>query len=130
MTMPDVRFNAILTPPVETLNTQNISKKTEHPSTSFSDILSEALEDADGVKFSKHAQSRLESRNIELDEDNLKKLGGAVDAAAQKGVRDSLILMNGLAFIVDVSDRTVVTAMPVDEASSNVFTNIDGAVIV
>lgn len=52
-----------------------------------------------------------------------------MDEASRKGVRDSLVLMNNLAFIVSVPDRTVVTAMPVDEAGANVFTNIDGAVI-
>lgn len=127
--MPEIRFNSILTPPVEPIKTQNISRQAEHLSASFSDVLSDALKDTDGVKFSKHAQTRLKSRNIELDDNNLKRLGGAVEAAAQKGVRDSLIVMNGLAFIVNVPDRTVVTAMPVNEAASSVFTNIDGAVI-
>lgn len=129
--MPEIRFNSILTPPVEPLKSQNIGRQAEYgPSAAFEDILSKAIDETDGVKFSKHAQVRLESRHIELDEGNLRKLGGAVDAAARKGVRDSLIVMDGLAFIVDVPDRTVVTAMPVDEASSNVFTNIDGAVII
>lgn len=127
--MPEIRFNSILTAPVQTSQEQNFSQQNQNISTSFSKILSDALTGIDSIKFSKHAQTRLESRNIELCEGDLKKLGGAFDAASEKGVQDSLIVMNGLAFIVNVPDRTVVTAMPVSEASSSVFTNIDGAVI-
>lgn len=128
--MPEIRFNSILTPPVQTAQAQSSTKQAQNNTdTSFSEILGDALDGTDSVKFSKHAQTRLESRNIELDEGDLKKLGGAVDAASTKGVQDSLILMNGLAFIVSVPDRMVVTAMSVGEASSGVFTNIDGAVI-
>jgi flagellar operon protein len=133
LNMPEIRFNPILSAgailPVQTSGINSSTKQTQKPSESFSEVFNNALTDTDGVKFSKHAQTRLESRNIELDEGDLKKLGGAVDAASEKGVQDSLIFMNGLAFIVNVPDRTVVTAMSVNEASSNVFTNIDGAVI-
>ena len=127
--MPEIRLNSILTPPVGTAQIQTSSQKTQNTKTSFSSILNDALNSTQTVKFSKHAQTRLESRNIALNESDIEKLEGAVDAVSQKGVQDSLVLMNGLAFIVSVPDRTVVTAMPVSEASSNVFTNIDGAVI-
>jgi flagellar operon protein len=125
-----MRLNPILSPPLQQTQTSSQTSQTkETQSGSFQEILSGEISNQDTVKFSKHAQTRLESRNIELGADDLKKLGGAVDVASQKGVQDSLIVMNGLAFIVSVRDRTVVTAMPMDEASSNVFTNIDGAVI-
>lgn len=127
--MPEIRLNSILTPPARTAQIQTSSQKAQNTKTSFSSILSDALDSTQTVKFSKHAQTRLESRNIALNESDIEKLEGAVDAVSQKGVQDSLVLMNGLAFIVSVPDRTVVTAMPVSEASSNVFTNIDGAVI-
>lgn len=127
--MPEIRFNSILTPPVQAAQNQSTSVKNSTPSVPFSDVLNDAISGTDEVRFSKHALTRLESRDIELDGSDLKKLSGAVDEAQSKGVSDSLILMNGLAFIVSVKDRTVVTAMPVSETSSNVFTNIDGAVI-
>jgi flagellar operon protein len=127
--LPEIGIGSIYMPTVQTAQAQIPSKKTQEASASFSEILSGALAETDSVKFSKHAQTRLESRNIELDEGDLQRLGGAVDAASEKGVQDSLIVMNGLAFIVSIPDRTVVTAMPVSEASSSVFTNIDGAVI-
>lgn len=126
--MPGIRFNPILTPPIsKPQSTNNQSSKIN--GSSFEDLLSGEISKHDGVKFSKHAQTRLESRNIELQSDDMDKLNNAVSKASSKGVQDSLIVMNGLAFIVNVPDRMVVTAMPVSEASSNVFTNIDGAVI-
>ncbi|MDR7865461.1 MAG: TIGR02530 family flagellar biosynthesis protein [Sporomusaceae bacterium] len=94
---------------------------------SFNQVLAQELT---GVKFSQHALQRLSSRNIKLDGGDLAKLSGAVDKAAQKGARDSLILMNDLALVVSVKNRTVITAMDGTNIRDNVFTNIDSAVIV
>ena len=82
------------------------------------------------IKISAHAQARLSSRGIDLNEARMAKLTEAVDRAAAKGAKESLVLMEDLAVIVSVKNRTVITA--VDEASlkENVFTNIDSAVIV
>lgn len=93
---------------------------------SFGEILDQKGRE---LKFSGHAAARLKSRNIELDSQKMAKLADAVDRAAAKGSRDSLVLMDGNAFVVSVKNRTVITA--VDEASlkENVFTNIDSAVI-
>ena len=125
--MPDIRLNPILSAPV-TAPAQS-PRQTSGGVSAFSDILNSELENADGIKFSKHALTRLESRSIQLSPNELARLGGAMNAASKKGVQDSLIVMNNLAFIVNVPGRTVVTAMPVSEALSTVFTNIDGAVI-
>jgi flagellar operon protein len=94
---------------------------------SFNQILAQELS---GVKFSQHAIQRLSSRNIKLDGSDLAKISGAVDKAAQKGARDSLILMDNLALVVSVKNRTVITAMDGTNIRDNVFTNIDSAVIV
>ncbi len=94
---------------------------------SFGQVLTEELS---GLKFSQHAIQRLNSRNIQLDGNDLAKLSGAVDKAAEKGARDSLILMNNLALVVSVKNRTVITAMDGNNIRDNVFTNIDSAVIV
>ena len=84
-----------------------------------------------GVKFSQHAAQRMQSRNINLDSGQMDQLQNAVDKAAQKGARESLILMNNeLAFVVSVKNRTVITAMDGSSIKDNVFTNIDSAVIV
>lgn len=83
------------------------------------------------LRFSAHAAKRLESRNIHLTPEQERKLQEAVDTAASKGARDSLILMNRLAFIVNIKNRTVITAMDQSQLQEKgIFTNIDSALIV
>ncbi|AJE04346.1 TIGR02530 family flagellar biosynthesis protein [Geobacter pickeringii] len=84
---------------------------------------------AQGVKFSSHAQERLRARGISLSENDLRKLEGAVDSVAQKGGRESLIMMGDAALVVSVTNRTVITAMDRASMQGNVFTNIDSAVV-
>ncbi len=88
------------------------------------------LQQLSGVKFSQHALQRLQSRNIQFGQDELVKLNGAIDKAAQKGAKESLVLMNNLALVVSVKNKTVITAMDGNSIKDNVFTNIDSAVIV
>lgn len=82
------------------------------------------------VKFSQHAQERLKARGISLSETDMKRLAGAVDSVAQKGGKESLVMLGDAAFVVSVKNRTVVTAMDRAHMQGNVFTNIDSAVIV
>jgi flagellar operon protein len=93
---------------------------------SFADVLKEKQTT---VRFSKHASERLESRNISLTDEQSSRLENGVDQAKNKGINESLVLVDSLAFIVNVPNRTVVTAMDQAETQSNIFTNIDGAVI-
>jgi flagellar operon protein len=93
---------------------------------SFSDVLKSKL---DGIKFSAHASTRIKSRNIPMNEEIIGKLEKAVAGAAEKGARDSLILMKNCAFIVNIPNRTVVTAMDGNSMNNNIFTNIDSAVL-
>ena len=94
----------------------------------FDQVLNQTL---GGVKFSQHASQRLQTRNISLSNEQMNQLKSAVDKAAQKGARESLILMNNdLALVVSVTNRTVITAMDGSSIRDNVFTNIDSAVIV
>lgn len=95
----------------------------------FAKVLDEKLP-AQGLKFSQHAQERLASRGINLSAADLQKLSGAVDSVAQKGGKDSLIMLGDAAFVVSVKNRTVVTAMDRANMRGNVFTNIDSALIV
>ena len=81
------------------------------------------------LKFSKHAQERLESRNMQLTENDKAQLGKAVHLAEQKGARDSLVFLKDMAFIVNVKNRTVVTAIDSEHLRENVFTNIDSAIV-
>jgi flagellar operon protein len=81
------------------------------------------------VKFSGHAQERLSASKRQISEVELKQLSQAVDRAAQKGSRDTLVLMKDLALVVSVKNRTVITAVDGDRMKENIFTNIDSAVI-
>ncbi len=81
------------------------------------------------VRFSKHASVRLGDRNIELSSEQLNRLNEGAQKANAKGINESLVLVDELAFIVNIKNNTVITAMDQSEARENVFTNIDGAVI-
>jgi flagellar operon protein len=82
------------------------------------------------LKFSAHATQRLRDRNIRLDPQTLGRISDAIDKADSKGVQDTLVLTGEAALIVSVKNRTVITAMDRGALTGNVFTNIDGAVIV
>ena len=98
---------------------------------SFQKILEQkSAEETHELKFSKHAAGRLAGRNISLTKNQLERLNDGARKAEQKGIRDSLVIMDKLAFIVNVPNNTVVTAMDSTETNENVFTNINGAVIV
>ena len=96
---------------------------------SFSDVLRAHLEQEAVVKFSTHALMRLNERGIILEKEEISRLSGAVTQAEEKGVNDSLILINDKAFIVSIKNQTVVTAMTGENIKDNVFTNIDSTVI-
>ncbi|MCM1252238.1 MAG: flagellar protein [Clostridium sp.] len=99
---------------------------------SFQDILSRKTVTpiSDEVKFSKHAVSRLADRNIELTSQQMERLNLGAAKAGAKGINESLVIVDSLAFIVNVPNHTVITAMDRAETDENVFTNIDGAVII
>lgn len=97
------------------------------PSTSFSEIFEQKLEP--DLKLSAHAQQRLSSRQIQLTPQDWDKIHRAVDKAAAKGARESLVLTDKAALVVSVKNRTVITAVDPASMKENVFTNIDSAVI-
>ena len=107
-----------------------IRKKEIQQDVSFEQILKQNLKSSENseLKFSKHASMRL-NRNIQLTQSQNERLENGVKAASEKGINESLVLVDSLAFIVNVPNRTVVTAMDQKETTSNIFTNIDGAVI-
>jgi flagellar operon protein len=85
---------------------------------------------ADRLKLSGHAQTRLESRDIQLDAQAWERVMQGVEKAAQKGAKESLVMVDDVALIVSVKNRTVITAVEQSQLKENVFTNIDSAVIV
>ena len=96
---------------------------------SFKEVL-EAVGSQGGITLSKHAQARMMTRNIVLDKSQVERLNTAVERARQKGIRDTLVLMDGNAFVVNVKSTTIITAANRETLKDRVFTNIDGAVIV
>ena len=96
---------------------------------SFQEIFSQKTAETTELKFSKHASNRLFDRNIELTQEQLSRLNEGATKAGEKGIRESLVIVDQLAFIVNVPNNTVITAMDQTETNENVFTNIDGAVI-
>ena len=99
------------------------------PGQSFAEILEQKkASGSTELKFSKHASERLQSRNIDLSESQKERLNHAVKAAEAKGIKESLVMMDNLAFIINVKNNTVVTAVAGGE--EKIFSNIDGAVVV
>ncbi|OKP83789.1 flagellar biosynthesis protein [Paenibacillus helianthi] len=108
-----------------TLQRSANAKNTVNSDVSFESVLQKNM-----LKFSNHAAKRLEQRGIELGSRQLDQISSAVDKAAAKGSKESLILMKDMALIVSVANRTVVTAMDGSSMKDNVFTQIDSAVII
>lgn len=111
--------------------TGQADNRVSKPQISFQDVLMQKTlqGQTDELKFSKHAAGRLSDRGIELSDSQMERLNDGVRKAQQKGIKDSLVIVDQLAFIVNVPNNTVVTAMDSTETNDNVFTNINGAVI-
>ena len=114
--------------PVDGQETRKPETGSQSQAGDFAAVLRDAVAGRE-LNFSAHAMRRLNSRGIEPGPDVLSKLGRAVERAAEKGSRDSLILVDSLAFIVAVKNRTVVTAFEIDQLKDDIVTNIDSAVI-
>lgn len=97
---------------------------------SFQEVLQKKVLAEDNLRFSKHASTRLRQRGIDLTDGQLERLMDGTRKAGQKGIKDSLVIVDELAFIVNIPNSTVVTAMDSKDAVENIFTNIDGAVII
>lgn len=93
---------------------------------SFKDVFDEEL---NKIKFSSHAKTRMESRDIDMGTSDFLRLTDALNKAQNKGANESLILVDDKAFIVSVPNRTVITVVDKQNLSDTVFTNIDSAVI-
>lgn len=119
--------------PVQPLRTERLNQQKptsgQVSDSPFARVLDQKLP-AQGVKFSQHAQDRLKARNITLSANDLANLEGAVNSVAQKGGKESLVMMGDSALVVSIKNRTVVTAMDRTQMKGNVFTNIDSAVII
>lgn len=111
------------------LQTKSIKKQIPSSGLDFQSVLQQQLQNKEPLKFSKHASLRLDSRNIQLSDEQMAKLEQGVKKAESKGIRESLMLMDDIALVVNIENKTVVTALNNQEAKEHIFTNIDGAVL-
>ncbi len=126
-------INPNLVQKLQTKPANNVFQNNEtKATTSFNDILTKTLDktssESTSVEFSKHAQVRMNDRNIQLSSEQMERIEKGVTQAREKGIKDSLLLVDDVALIVNVRSNLVVTA--VDESQDKVFTNIDGAIVV
>lgn len=100
------------------------------PETSFADELQSALgTKTEALTLSKHARQRLEQRGITINEAKWEQIGAKVNEAKKMGVKDSLVLIDEAALIVSAKNNTVITAMNRQEAAAQIFTNINGTIV-
>lgn len=111
------------------IHNQTNRKTVETPKNSFRNHLQQATNTVESLKISKHARERLAERNIEITEMEWTNIKDKVDEAKAKGVRESLVLLEQAALIVSAKNGTVITAMDPTEAKSQIFTNIDGTIL-
>lgn len=129
MKITDAQFPSIEQMTGRYLDGQNSSKQINvNAGKSFAQILADK-QGVSELKFSKHASGRLAERNISLTDSQLNRLNAGMQAAGEKGINESLVMVDQLAFIVNVKNQTVITALDGKDSTQNVFTNIDGAVI-
>ncbi len=89
----------------------------------------DVLRQAGGVRLSAHAQQRLAARHIAFDDDARQSISDAMEHLAGKGAQNALLLRADAAFVVNVPNRTVVTALGQQEMQHRAFTDIDSAML-
>lgn len=114
---------------IEIANRGKAQPTTEKSGDSFKEMFSRELASDRAVTVSKHASERLYSRNMQLSDDRLQQIAGALDKAEGKGSRETLILFDDLALVASVKNRTIITAFDRDNLKEGVVTSIDSAVI-
>ncbi|MBS4536048.1 flagellar protein [Clostridium sp. D2Q-14] len=108
------------------ISQKKINTQKKNNNTSFEKILN----DVEKLKFSNHAVKRIDERKISIDNDDVLKINDAIDKAKEKGVEQALILMDNKAFIASVKNNTIITSINSEQLKNNIFTNIDGTVII
>lgn len=104
-----------------------VEPKSKANDANFSSVLSQAV----NVKISKHANQRLQTQNINIDDKTLLKLQEAVEKASQKGLKNDVLILNGdVAYVVNVKNRVVITVRDMNSLKENIFTNIEGVLMI
>lgn len=108
-------------------NTANTPRPEKQQAGSFASLLQNELAAPD-VKISKHAAKRMEERNVHIKSADWEQMQVKLGEAAEKGVKESVVVFPEAALVVNAESRTVITAMSKQEAANHTFTNIDGVI--
>ncbi len=129
--MSDPRTTAGRVAPAQPVAPAQAARANRAAAPGFDSLLSSKLgADAPApVKWSAHAVQRLQQRQLAVTPEMQNRLEGAVDKLAAKGGRESIVMMDDMAFVVSVTNRTVITAVDQNGMKDQVFTNIDSAAI-
>lgn len=118
--------NSILKPLIPTEQVNSSSSSSVKKTSDFKDLLLNKLENTDkSVKFSKHALERMQSRDLKLSDEQIKKIEDYVDKAAQKGSKESVFVLDGMSMVLSIDNRTVITCMDAKDMQENILTNVD-----
>lgn len=126
--MDQAQFRPIQSLPVSRSQQKPI-KSNQISQTPFSLQLQSAIESHNRLTLSKHAKERLAQRGIDINQERWSKIEDKVRQAKAKGVNDSLVLLKDAALIVSAKNNTVITAMGRKEAADQIFTNINGTIV-
>ena len=132
-------LNNILIPNVtRTPQQKSIDKSNQLPKegeiSEFKELLNSQIENKKplhgGINLSSHAAQRLQERKIDFNGEEYAKVKKAMAQLKEKGGQNSLIISDKAAYIVDVKNNKVVTAVDKESMMSNVFTKIDSTVFI
>ncbi|MFW5435150.1 TIGR02530 family flagellar biosynthesis protein [Paenibacillus apiarius] len=117
--------------PIQGTSTQRTPQREQQvgKDTSFQRLLQHELTRTGDVQFSQHAKVRMQERGMVMSAEMMSKMQQAVKQAEDKGSRQSLIIVDNQAFIVNVKSRTVITALDQASQQNHVFTQIDSAIL-
>lgn len=121
-------FRPIQTHPLTTKQFQS-KKSNQVNGNPFSLHLQQAIQENNKLTLSKHAKERLEQRDIHITDNRWQQIEQKVNEAKKLGIKDSLVLLDNAALIVSAKNNTVITAMDRQEATSQIFTNINGTIV-
>lgn len=121
-------FRPITNQPIQ-LASKNVTPREQVPHGFAQELQSAVIGKNSRLVLSKHAQMRLNQRNIQIDKNTWTRIEDKVHEAKNMGVRDSLVIMKEALLVISAKNNTVITAMDRDEASSQIFTNINGTIL-
>lgn len=121
-------YRSVLQQPINTHQLRSGATRGQN-TIQFSQHLQNAMKTEDKLTISKHANERMLQRGIQINDSSWKQIASKIQEAKKMGVKDSLVLLNNAALIVSASNNTVITAMDRKEAATQIFTNINGTIV-